>query len=144
MGTPQEEWQFQYGGADAGHTDLTVENLVVNNSLEVNGVPIAEGGATGATGAPGMGAYAHARVDENGNFIANRGLASCGLVTTGTYRYEFAQPMADENYSVLADSHLRKFAVSRDANDVSGIKLDKQYNSSVSSPVIGVLVSTHM
>ncbi len=33
MGTPQEEWQFQYGGADAGHTDLTVENLTVNNII---------------------------------------------------------------------------------------------------------------
>ena len=41
MGTPQEEWQFQYGGADAGHTNLTVENLTVNNSLVVDGVPIA-------------------------------------------------------------------------------------------------------
>ena len=38
MGTPQQEWEFQHGNADAGHTDLTVENLNVNSSLVVNGV----------------------------------------------------------------------------------------------------------
>ena len=88
-------------------------------------------GATGATGvegpqgAPGFGAYAHARVDEDGNFIANRGFASCGLVTTGTYRYEFAQPLADDNYSVLADVNNRQ--IGREAkvleHDANGFKV---------------------
>ena len=58
-------------------------------------------GPEGPMGPMGFGAYAHARVGSGGAFQANRGFASCGLVTTGNYRYEFAQPMADENYTVL-------------------------------------------
>ena len=60
-------------------------------------------GAPGEQGPAGFGAYAQARVSANGAFLANRGIASCGIVTTGTYRYEFEQPMPDTNYSVMAD-----------------------------------------
>ena len=70
--------------------------------------PMGPQGPEGPAGPAGFGAYAHARVDANGNFLANRGFASCGLVTTGNYRYEFAQPMADENYTVLADVNIRQ------------------------------------
>lgn len=65
-------------------------------------------GPMGAQGPAGFGAYAHARVGSGGLFQANRGFASCGLVTTGRYRYEFEQPMADLNYTVLADIQLSK------------------------------------
>ena len=106
------------------------------------GSPGFPGGATGATGLQGPigigsmgpagpqgpagpGAYAHARVDENGNFLANRGFASCGIITAGTYRYEFAQPLADDNYSVLADVNNRQ--IGREAkvleHDANGFKL---------------------
>ena len=60
-------------------------------------------GAPGEQGPAGFGVYAQARVNANGNFLNRRGIASCGIVTTGTYRYEFEQPMPDTNYSVMAD-----------------------------------------
>lgn len=88
--------RYEFTALEGASTTILQTNVPVQGATGV-------AGPEGPQGPAGFGAYAQARVDADGNFIANRGFASCGLVTTGTYRYEFAQPLADANYSVLAD-----------------------------------------
>ena len=57
------------------------------------------GTGDGATGAPGFGIYATARVDGDGTVLSSIGLTVQRL-TVGTYRYTFVDPYVNADYSL--------------------------------------------